>query len=138
MRSIIFWSFLLSFHLVTLGQITIKIRVENVEENGGKIHLSVFNSESSYKAREFFVSFALNATDELIYKELSLPNGQYVFSIYQDSNGNGKLDTNFIGIPSEKFGFSNYKGNSAPGGFNRHKVEINGSCREVVVVLFKI
>ncbi|WP_455610773.1 DUF2141 domain-containing protein, partial [Bacteroides sp.] len=36
-----------------------------------------------------------------------LPTGTYAFSMYQDENGNGKLDTGAFGIPVEKFGFSN-------------------------------
>jgi uncharacterized protein (DUF2141 family) len=31
----------------------------------------------------------------------------YAVSIFQDENDNGKLDTNFLGIPKEGWGFSN-------------------------------
>jgi uncharacterized protein (DUF2141 family) len=36
-----------------------------------------------------------------------LPAGNYAVSAYQDLNGNGKLDKNLVGIPSEPYGFSN-------------------------------
>ena len=122
----------------TSAQIGISLTIEGAEKNGGKIYVSVFNSESTYKAREVYESFSLNAENETVTKDLNLPAGQYLFSIYQDSNGNGKLDTNLIGIPREKFGFSNYEGKSAPGSFNRHRIEIREGCNEVVVSLFKI
>ncbi len=32
--------------------------------------------------------------------------GQYALSIFHDENSNSKLDTNFLGIPKEGFGFS--------------------------------
>ena len=32
---------------------------------------------------------------------------RYAVFVIDDENGNGKLDTNFIGIPTEGFGFSN-------------------------------
>ena len=35
----------------------------------------------------------------------SIPTGQYVISVFQDVNGNGKLDMGFMG-PKEPFGFS--------------------------------
>jgi len=35
-----------------------------------------------------------------------VPFGSYAVQAYQDRNGNGKLDRNFIGIPSEPYGFS--------------------------------
>lgn len=36
-----------------------------------------------------------------------LPAGTYAISLFQDENGNGKLDSGAFGIPTEKFGFSN-------------------------------
>jgi len=42
-------------------------------------------------------------------KELSteIPDGEYAIALFIDSNGNKKLDKNFLGIPKEQFGFSN-------------------------------
>ena len=36
-----------------------------------------------------------------------LPYGKYAVMVFQDMNGNKKLDKNFLGIPSEPFAFSN-------------------------------
>lgn len=36
-----------------------------------------------------------------------LPPGRYAIALYQDRNGNGRLDKNMIGIPTEPYGFSN-------------------------------
>lgn len=36
-----------------------------------------------------------------------LPVGEYAFKIYHDENGNGELDTDILGIPSEPYIFSN-------------------------------
>ncbi len=41
----------------------------------------------------------------MIFKDI--PNGIYAVSIFQDTNNNGRLDKNFLGIPTEKYGFSN-------------------------------
>jgi uncharacterized protein (DUF2141 family) len=37
----------------------------------------------------------------------NLPKGSYAVSVYQDSNDNEQLDKGFLGIPKERFGFSN-------------------------------
>ncbi|MEO6281116.1 DUF2141 domain-containing protein [Roseateles sp.] len=37
----------------------------------------------------------------------NLPEGRLALSLYQDANGNGKLDMNPMGIPTEPYGFSN-------------------------------
>ncbi|MFO7656738.1 MAG: DUF2141 domain-containing protein [Bacteroidales bacterium] len=138
MRTTVFCLALLILHLWASAEATIKLKIEGVEKNGGKVYVSVFNEETGYKAREPFLSFILNADNETIHRSMNLPAGHYVFSIYQDSNDNGKLDTNMVGIPREKFGFSNYDGKNAPGSFNRHKVEIQDEKNEVVVKLHKI
>jgi uncharacterized protein (DUF2141 family) len=36
-----------------------------------------------------------------------LPYKSYAISVFHDENGNGKLDTNLIGIPTERLGASN-------------------------------
>lgn len=33
--------------------------------------------------------------------------GTYAIAVFLDENANGKIDTNFLGIPKEKYGFSN-------------------------------
>ena len=38
---------------------------------------------------------------------LDLPAGTYAVSLYEDLNGNHKLDHNWIGIPGEPVGVSN-------------------------------
>lgn len=39
--------------------------------------------------------------------ETDLPPGTYAVSVYEDLNGNHKLDHNFLGIPREPVGASN-------------------------------
>ena len=36
-----------------------------------------------------------------------VPSGQYAVAVFHDENGNGKMDTNFIGMPREGVGASN-------------------------------
>ena len=36
-----------------------------------------------------------------------VPFGTYALKVFHDENDNGKLDTNFVGMPKEAFGFSN-------------------------------
>ena len=35
-----------------------------------------------------------------------LKKGAYALAVYQDSNGNGELDSSFLGVPKEPYGFS--------------------------------
>jgi len=36
-----------------------------------------------------------------------VPSGTWAVLAYHDENGNKKLDTNFVGMPTEGYGFSN-------------------------------
>lgn len=36
-----------------------------------------------------------------------LPSGEYAVVVFHDENDNGKIDHNFLGLPSEPLGFSN-------------------------------
>lgn len=48
-----------------------------------------------------------------------LPPGRYAVNAYHDENGNGDLDTNMLGIPSEGFAFANdAMGVMGPPGFS--------------------
>jgi uncharacterized protein (DUF2141 family) len=38
---------------------------------------------------------------------LKVPHGTYAIAVLHDENGNGKMDTNFLGIPTEGGGASN-------------------------------
>ena len=40
--------------------------------------------------------------------KLDLEFGEYGLSLLDDENNNTKMDYNFIGLPKEGFGFSNY------------------------------
>lgn len=48
-----------------------------------------------------------------------LPAGDYALVAYQDENGNGRLDRNFVGIPREPLGFSNRYRSKGPPAFTR-------------------
>ena len=61
----------------------------------------------------------------LIFKDLE--NGQYAIRYFHDENKNEELDTNFIGIPKEGFGFSNDAiGKFGPKDFSEWLFEISG------------
>jgi uncharacterized protein (DUF2141 family) len=129
---------LLLLSIGSMAQVNLKLEIAGVEKNGGKVYVSVFNSEKSYNNRDVFKSFSLDPNAISINALLKLTEGEYLFSIYQDNNDNGVLDTNLVGIPKEKFGFTNYDGKRAPGNFKRHRILITGNNSEVLVNLYKI
>jgi uncharacterized protein (DUF2141 family) len=89
---------------------TLTIRIENAEPGKGRLMVGVFNGESGFP-EDYYVGQRIMATDRvMIVTFAGLPKGTYAVSVYQDSNGNEQLDKNILGIPKEKYGFSNNAG----------------------------
>ena len=59
-----------------------------------------------------------------------VPAGTYAVSYIHDENGNGKMDTNFMGIPKEGYGCSNNaKGFMGPPKWEDAKFELTESMQ---------
>ena len=70
--------------------------------------------------------------------EVKIPikkSGKYAISIFQDKNGNKKLDTNWIGIPREPVGVSNNaKGSFGPPSFEDCVFEYQAESPKVLTI----
>lgn len=115
----------------------VKLKISNVKPNEGKVIISIHGSKDSFKNHTADKIIVLETAASEIETSLELPEAEFAFSVYQDLNGDGKLNSNLVGIPKEPFGFSNYKGKSVPGNFERHKVIIKKDC-EVVINLYNM
>ena len=47
------------------------------------------------------------ATDGVVVVFRDLPAGEYAVAAFHDTNGDGELNANFVGMPTEGYGFSN-------------------------------
>lgn len=83
--------------------------IEGISDIKGEVRVAVFNSEESYGEKEdpLHAVVVEVKSDTVIWNEAKLPYGQYAIAVYHDKNVNGKLDSNFLGIPKEAYGFSN-------------------------------
>ncbi|MDH2916719.1 MAG: DUF2141 domain-containing protein [Gallionella sp.] len=76
---------------------------------GGKnLFVAVHSSAADFPTKDDkAIKSAVIATGDKT--ELSIPNiasGEYAVAVFADVNGNGKLDSNFIGVPKEPIGVS--------------------------------
>jgi uncharacterized protein (DUF2141 family) len=64
-----------------------------------------------------------------------VPKGTWAVLVYQDENGNGELDRNFIGIPKENYGFSRDAASKfGPPGFDEAAIEVGDEASVVAKV----
>ncbi|MFT0713766.1 DUF2141 domain-containing protein [Flagellimonas lutimaris] len=97
--------------LSMFSQNTISIHVHNVPSNRGNINVAVYNSDATFLSFDGVFKARTEIAHEGIVQLLieDLPSGEYALAVFHDENGNGKLDTNWLGIPKEKVAFSKGK-----------------------------
>jgi len=62
-----------------------------------------------------------------------LAPGRYAVRAFADENGNGKLDTNLLGMPTERYGFSNdAKGNRGAPDFEAAAIGVDADLQTVI------
>lgn len=97
----------LAFVAQSLSAQNLTLEVRGIEKVTGKLYVVIYNSPETFMKKPI-AGFVVEVKDKVMSVPCKgLPTGTYAFSMYQDENGNGKLDTAAFGIPTEKFGFSN-------------------------------
>ena len=66
-----------------------------------------FPSDASVVANAAALLPAADATDAVVVVFRELPAGEYAVAAFHDANGDGELNANFVGMPTEGYGFSN-------------------------------
>jgi uncharacterized protein (DUF2141 family) len=88
----------------------VRVRITGLRSRDGQLGLALFNDRKGFpgKDRKAFSRVDISASgDEHVYTFTQVPFGTYALSVRHDENLNGKLDTNFLGMPKEGVGVSN-------------------------------
>jgi len=104
----------------------------------GKVFGEIFGDAVSFKAKEKPVArFALDLHGAAQARTtLALPPGRYVAALFQDTKGTGKLESNFFGVPSVPYGFSNNaRGTMGPPAFDAAAFDVGSSPETVSIEL---
>jgi uncharacterized protein (DUF2141 family) len=92
-----------------VAQNNLTITVDNISPAEGKLFVAVYNSPETYMSIEKAAFREIVPVEKELQSVIikDVPEGEYAIAIFQDLNGNEKLDTRGMGIPKEPFGFSN-------------------------------
>ena len=89
----------------------LRVVATNVKSDKGRLFVWVYDKKDDWLSdrdrTQKSVVIAGNRVNDTVTVELLLPEGEYALSIFQDENDNGKLESNFIGLPKEPAGLSN-------------------------------
>jgi uncharacterized protein (DUF2141 family) len=84
------------------------LNITNIKSKGN-LMISIMTDSLAYSSNAFSSktkSFKENIDKNNFTKIISLPKDKYLIQLYIDENLNDKMDTNFLGIPKEQYGFS--------------------------------
>lgn len=85
----------------------VEIRIDHPPTNRAVIAVLFDSANTFVDLRDPARAVSFSPQDSALMRIPDLPGGEYALVVYQDDNGNGRLDKNFIGIPREPLGFSN-------------------------------
>ena len=103
--------------------LSLNVLVVGATPSKGQIVLSLFDSPNHH-LKQPLVSLRqkVDANGEASFQLSGLDDAMYSVSVFYDEDQDGKLNTNFIGIPTELVGFSNNaKGRFGPPTFDQTK-----------------
>ena len=121
----------------TRAEDLIHVEVLGLHNDTGQVGCSIYSSAPGFPTDP---SKALHGTMSPIKDKKAtcdfagLPAGHYAISVMHDENSNGKVDTNFIGIPKEGVGASNdAKGSMGPPKFDDAGFDYAGGRKDLTV-----
>ncbi len=111
---------------VTDNSTSFTLQVHGFNKVEGELRIAMFDSKEDYTKEPVFAVVLPVEGEEVEWKVPDLPYGEYAIAVYHDKNKNGKLDTNFLGIPKEGYGFSNNaRGKFGPASWEDAKFSIS-------------
>jgi uncharacterized protein (DUF2141 family) len=119
------------------NNITFTLEITGININEEQIHVKIYSNEEDYKKDIPYTSIVLESKSQSITHTFDITEGEYLIALFQDTNNNGNLDTNFLGFPKEPVGLSNYR-SGIPGGFNKHKFTINNDSNRITINMGKV
>lgn len=118
------------------GAADLTVRVADVQSAQGSIMVAVYDSAANFLVRPARAARvpAAAGTVDLVIKDL--PAGEYGIALFHDTNSNGKMDRNAMGIPSEEHAFSNNaRGTMGPPSFEQVKFSLPASGAAAAISL---
>jgi uncharacterized protein (DUF2141 family) len=88
----------------------IRAVVEGLHNNQGRVGCALFNSAEGFpreKTKAFRHMWTSKHDNVAVCNFTDVPAGTYAVTVLDDSNSDGKMDFNLIGLPKKGYGFSN-------------------------------
>ena len=116
---------------------TVELTITGIRSAKGKLRIGLFKDQESFKNEKAIQYFEFDKTglkDGRLTVQVELETGTLGLSLLDDENGDSEMNYNFVGMPKEGFGFSNYyhKGFTRPT-FDDFDFELNEHGKEIEI-----
>jgi uncharacterized protein (DUF2141 family) len=118
----------------------ITITIHGIEQAEGNMDIALYDNADDYPGKDHAVVGLTLAVDSLTFTYVitDIPFGTYAIAVIHDVDKNGLLNTNWIGMPKEPFGFSNNaKGRFGPPDFKDASFKVERDT-DVSIKLIKL
>lgn len=103
--------FLLSmFNSETQNSGEIQLVIKKTKSDKGVVQVLIFNKEDGFpeEHKKAFKALSVPVSNSSAKVTIGdLPPGNYAISVFHDENSDGKFRKNIVGIPLDRYGFSN-------------------------------
>lgn len=85
----------------------VSLEITGLDEAGGEIAAALFSRDGRWLGPDPVAAQRVPAEGggmRLVFEDIA--PGRYAAVVYQDVNANGELDTGFMGLPAEPYGFT--------------------------------
>jgi len=94
--------------ILSAQNVNLTIKITGIEKIAGKVEVGLYNNADNFpKENKEFKKASIIVNANVLTYIFTVPAGNYAVAIFQDENSDGVMNKNFLGIPQEKFGFSN-------------------------------
>jgi uncharacterized protein (DUF2141 family) len=117
----------------------IEVQVTGLKNDKGQIMLALHNNADTFptkpkQAIQTLTAKITNQQAKVTFENVS--PGIYAIAVFHDENNNNKLDSNFIGIPTEGVGTSNdAKGHFGPPRFSDAKFTMTHQSHSIKIAI---
>ncbi len=107
-------AFLVGAALLAVSQVsaaTLTVVISDIRSDIGVLNIGIYDNKNDWLGSSTVQKRSLTVLENnvggVVTTSFEVEPGEYAISVHHADNDNGKMDTNFIGIPKEPTGLSN-------------------------------
>ena len=120
---------------ISASAATVQVKVDGIRNDKGAVQVALCDA-ATYPKNCRYTATAPAQAGSVTVDVPDVPSGTWAALAYHDENSNKKLDTNFVGMPTEGYGFSNgAKGNFGPPKFKDTAITVGEGTTTALMTL---